>query len=234
MILCFLLGSLVSYFLVTIIYRVHIHPLSKFPGPRLAALTGLYEIYFAAWGTGSFEDEIDHMHEEYGQSFSPRSALCGALVLTFSGPVVRITPDEVHVQDQFYNAQHADSWIKGTKAIHSGRHQSGYTSPSFQIRKRSMSRVRSILQVEVHQIIKELVRKHQHQVPQAFNWRLRSFPSIPSLSGDSIETAKMGDLEDGHQMPSSKQMARNQFPLHSPNASDPGPWETGEVNDQMP
>lgn len=67
MIPCFLLGSLVAYFLVTIIYRVHIHPLSKFPGPRLAALTGLYEIYFAAWGTGSFEDEIERMHEKYGQ-----------------------------------------------------------------------------------------------------------------------------------------------------------------------
>ncbi|CAI7609831.1 unnamed protein product [Penicillium pancosmium] len=190
MIPCFLLGSLVAYFLVTIIYRVHIHPLSKFPGPRLAALTGLYEIYFAAWGTGSFEDEIDRMHEEYG-------------------PVVRITPDEVHVQDQFYNAQHADSWIKGTKAIHSGRHQSGYTSPSFQIRKRSMSRVRSILQVEVHQIIRELVRKHQ--VSRGFSWRLRSFASIPSLRGGSVDTIEMGDLEDGHQMRSSipNPMARN-------------------------
>lgn len=130
-------------------------------------------------------------------------------MLTFSGPVVRITPDEVHVQDQFYNAQHADSWIKGTKAIHSGRHQSGYTSPSFQIRKRSMSRVRSILQVEVHQIIRELVRKHQ--VSWGFSWRLRSFASIPSLRGGSVDTIEMGDLEDGHQMRSSipNPMARN-------------------------
>jgi len=68
MIAFFLLGSLVAYILVTIIYRVHIHPLSKFPGPRLAALTGLYEVFLTTWGTGSFEEEINRMHEEYGES----------------------------------------------------------------------------------------------------------------------------------------------------------------------
>jgi hypothetical protein len=147
--------------------------------------------------------------------------------------VVRITPDEVHVQDQFCNAQHADSWIKGTKAIHSGRHQSGYTSPSFQIRKRSMSHVRSILGVKVIQIIRGLVLKHQ--VARVFSWRLRSFASIPSLSEGSVDTAEMGDLEDGHQLwsPASKQISRNQFPICSPETSDPGLWEAGEVKVQV-
>lgn len=68
MIAFFLLGSLMAYILVTIIYRLHIHPLSKFPGPRLAALTGLYEVYLTTWGTGSFEEEINRMHQEYGES----------------------------------------------------------------------------------------------------------------------------------------------------------------------
>lgn len=64
---CFLLGSVVAYALVTIIYRLYIHPLSRFPGPRLAAVTGLYEMYYAAWGTASFDDEIDKMHQQYGE-----------------------------------------------------------------------------------------------------------------------------------------------------------------------
>lgn len=63
LIACFLLGSLLAYVLVTIIYRLYIHPLSRFPGPRLAAMTSLYEIYCAA----SFDDEIDRMHQEYGE-----------------------------------------------------------------------------------------------------------------------------------------------------------------------
>ena len=65
---CFLLGSALAYGLVTTIYRLRIHSLSKFPGPRLAAITGLYELYFAAWGASSFNDEIERLHAEYGES----------------------------------------------------------------------------------------------------------------------------------------------------------------------
>lgn len=71
MIACFFLGSVLAYGLVMTFYRLHVHPLSKYPGPWLAAVTGLYEIYFAAWGVGSFEDEIDRMHQKYGTH--PRS-----------------------------------------------------------------------------------------------------------------------------------------------------------------
>lgn len=158
-------------------------------------------------------------------------------MLTSSGPVVRITPDEVHVQEQFYDTRDADSWIKGTKTktLTSGRHQSGYTSPRFQIRKRSMSRVRSILQVEVHQIIRELVRKHQ--VHRVLNWRIRSLtPEAESNSPETavvaVDAAEMGDLEDGNYSQSwmTKQIPRNQYPFRSPKESNPGLWEPGEVN----
>lgn len=62
----FLLGSAVAYNIVMIIYRLYFHKLSRFPGPRLAAATGLYEIYFSAWGPGIFEYEIDNMHRKFG------------------------------------------------------------------------------------------------------------------------------------------------------------------------
>lgn len=67
---CFLLGSVVAYVLLTIIYRLYIHPLSRLPGPRLAAVTRLYEIYYAAWGAASFDDEINQMHQRYGEDIS--------------------------------------------------------------------------------------------------------------------------------------------------------------------
>lgn len=66
MFVCFLLGSAVAYNIVMIIYRLYFHKLSRFPGPRLAAATGLYEIYFSAWGPGIFEYEIDNMHRKFG------------------------------------------------------------------------------------------------------------------------------------------------------------------------
>lgn len=63
---CFLLGSVVAYNLVMVIYRLYFHKLSRFPGPRLAAATGLYEVYFSTWGPGIFEYEIDNMHRKFG------------------------------------------------------------------------------------------------------------------------------------------------------------------------
>ena len=67
MIACFLLGSIVAYVLLLTVYRLCFHSLSKYPGPRLAALTGLYEIYFTAWGVDSFDDKINRMHQGYGK-----------------------------------------------------------------------------------------------------------------------------------------------------------------------
>lgn len=65
MIAFFLLGSIVTYSLAVLVYRLHMHSLSKFPGPRLAAVTGLYEIYFTL-AEGSFDEEIERLHEQYG------------------------------------------------------------------------------------------------------------------------------------------------------------------------
>ncbi|KAJ5721465.1 uncharacterized protein N7483_009399 [Penicillium malachiteum] len=168
MIACFFLGSVVAYGLVMAIYRLHIHPLSKFPGPWLASVTGLYEMYFTAWGTESFEDKIDRMHLKYG-------------------PVVRITPDEIHVQEQFHNTNYADGWIKGSKALDSGR-----ASP---IRPRSISRMRSILQMEVRQIIRRLAQKHQ--VHRLFNARIQ--PLIPlGMHEPRVDPSDESELEDGY------------------------------------
>ncbi|KAJ5644535.1 hypothetical protein N7507_010546 [Penicillium longicatenatum] len=175
MIACFFLGSVLAYGLVMILYRLHVHPLSKYPGPWLAAVTGLYEIYFTAWGVGSFEDEVDRMHQKYG-------------------PVVRITPDEVHVQEQLYHTSYADGWIKGTDGLDSSRNLSERASQRFQIKKRSISRARSILQVEVRQIIRGLVQRHQlHRV---FGTPFPPFRSLPGAHETRVDPEE-SDLEDG-------------------------------------
>lgn len=79
--IAFFLGSIVAYGLVTIFYRLHIHTLSKYPGPWLASVSGLYEMYFTAWGAGSFEDEIDRMHQIYGRWNRARILHCGKSVI---------------------------------------------------------------------------------------------------------------------------------------------------------
>lgn len=58
----------VGYYLVQSIYRLYFHPLRKFPGPRLAAITSLYEFYYNVIRNGKFLFEIERMHEQYGET----------------------------------------------------------------------------------------------------------------------------------------------------------------------
>ncbi|KAJ5372371.1 hypothetical protein N7517_004377 [Penicillium concentricum] len=155
---CFLLGSAVAYTLVMVIYRLHFHKLSRFPGPRLAAATGLYEIYFSAWGPGIFEYEIENMHRKFGL-------------------VVRITPDEVHIQEPFGTFRYSDGGVKGTRELESGHYRPGRNTHSFQYKRPSISRVRSMLRVEVNHIINSLIEKHQ--VHRMFSSRPRFFLVSP-------------------------------------------------------
>ncbi|KAF5026931.1 hypothetical protein F66182_961 [Fusarium sp. NRRL 66182] len=62
------------------LYRVTLHPLANIPGPRLAALTYWYEIYYEVFLGGQYFKEMNRMHNEYG-------------------PIIRINPNEVHFND---------------------------------------------------------------------------------------------------------------------------------------
>lgn len=57
----------IAYRALIVLYNLSpLHPLSKFPGPRLAAATYLYEIYYDWWLVGRYTRQIQGMHERYG------------------------------------------------------------------------------------------------------------------------------------------------------------------------
>ncbi|KAI1170218.1 cytochrome P450 [Nemania sp. FL0916] len=89
-----LVAALIIYCVVGAIHRLYLSPLARFPGPKLAALTHWYEAYYdliSKNGGGQFAFQIKRMHERYG-------------------PIVRINPAELHIDDpDFYNQIYCNS-----------------------------------------------------------------------------------------------------------------------------
>jgi len=80
------LGVIAAFFsfqLVRGLYRITLHPLSKFPGPKLTAMTRWYEAYYEVVMGGQFSDQIIKWHAQYG-------------------PIVRVNPFEIHIDDPDY------------------------------------------------------------------------------------------------------------------------------------
>lgn len=61
----------VIYALTLAFYRVFLHPLAKFPGPKLAAITRYYEAYYDVVQNGQYEFRIAEMHRRYGKLTLP-------------------------------------------------------------------------------------------------------------------------------------------------------------------
>lgn len=60
-----------AYWTCLATYRLVFSPVSKFPGPRLAALTYLYEFWYDRLTTGRFAFHIQELHKQYGMSLLP-------------------------------------------------------------------------------------------------------------------------------------------------------------------
>ncbi|EGE01905.1 CND5p [Trichophyton equinum CBS 127.97] len=66
--------------------RLVFHPLRKIPGPKLAALTGWWEFYFDVIDNGTLVKNLPQLHQKY------------------NSPVIRISPNHVHINDpEFYH-----------------------------------------------------------------------------------------------------------------------------------
>jgi hypothetical protein len=55
------------YALGLVLYRLYLHPLANFPGPRIAAVTTFYEAYFEIVLTGQYSKQISKLHDQYGE-----------------------------------------------------------------------------------------------------------------------------------------------------------------------
>jgi hypothetical protein len=75
-----LFGVFIVYLVIRTIYRLSFHPLAKFPGPRLAAVTSMYSASYDLPFETSFCKKLPELHDRYG-------------------PIVRIRPNQLHIRD---------------------------------------------------------------------------------------------------------------------------------------
>jgi hypothetical protein len=50
-----------------VLYRLYLHPLAKFPGPKIAAVSGWYEAYYQIYLNGQYSKQISELHDQYGE-----------------------------------------------------------------------------------------------------------------------------------------------------------------------
>ncbi|MCJ1465275.1 hypothetical protein MMC07_003891 [Pseudocyphellaria aurata] len=70
--------------LFLVVKRLFFHPLSKIPGPKLAAATGWYEFYYDVIRNGAYSHQFEEFHERYASS------------------IIRISPNHVHIKDPYF------------------------------------------------------------------------------------------------------------------------------------
>ena len=52
--------------IILVAYRLYFSPLAQVPGPKIAAVSGLYEFYYDCVLAGKYAFEIERMHNVYG------------------------------------------------------------------------------------------------------------------------------------------------------------------------
>ncbi|KAI0389058.1 cytochrome P450 [Xylariaceae sp. FL0594] len=112
----------ICYLAAVAVYRLLFHPLARFPGPKLAAVTRYYEAYYDVFLNGQFTFKIADLHREYG-------------------PIIRISPYELHVADPaFYEKIYRQDgrWNKYAWAYdaHSAKHSTIFTTDHYLHRAR--------------------------------------------------------------------------------------------------
>ncbi|KAL9112185.1 MAG: hypothetical protein Q9227_003562 [Pyrenula ochraceoflavens] len=184
----------IVYFLYIVIYRLFLSPIAKFPGPRLAAFTLWYEFYYDVICRGQYEFEIAKMHQKYG-------------------PIVRINPYQLHIDDPDYH----DTLYPGTSSAHKidkwpwemkqfGNAQSSFGAASHDLHrlrrsavaplfsKRSIYQLSSLVQLYVDKLVSRLAELRSSGSP------VNLINAYSALTGDIISQycfgASSGFIED--------------------------------------
>ncbi len=61
--------AVILFAILRIFYRLTLHPLAKFPGPKLAGATSLYAASYDLLNEGTYVKKLPELHDRYGLLF---------------------------------------------------------------------------------------------------------------------------------------------------------------------
>ncbi|KAI0868440.1 benzoate 4-monooxygenase cytochrome p450 [Hypoxylon argillaceum] len=112
------------HYVSRIIYNIFFHPLSHIPGPRLAAATYIPEFYWDVVRSGRYTQQIIKMHHKYG-------------------PIIRISPHEVHCSDRhFIDEIYTGGHRKRDKPLHQVKGSGVAEAATFSTTNHDVHRIR--------------------------------------------------------------------------------------------
>ncbi|KAF3051103.1 hypothetical protein E8E11_004200 [Didymella keratinophila] len=168
------LSLLVLYLIANTTYQLYFSPLSKFPGPKLAAVTLWYEIYYDVFKWGKYYLEVRKMHERYG-------------------PMVRISPFELHVSDPdfieilYSRSAPRDKHAYMTRAF--GLNEASFSTVSHTHHRLRRAAIAPFFSKQRVLGLQDLIRRHVSKLCTQFNEYKASGQPLPTLEAFSCLTA---------------------------------------------
>ena len=94
----FLLASLALWVIGRWFYNIYFHPLARYPGPKLAAMSYWWQVYVEVIKKQSLSLKLQELHLVYGKHRHPDIPLQWSDSHESEGDVVRIGPNDVRLQ----------------------------------------------------------------------------------------------------------------------------------------
>ncbi|KAF5360317.1 hypothetical protein D9758_009123 [Tetrapyrgos nigripes] len=153
----------------TVCYNLFFHPLRNVPGPKMAAATNLYKIYYDLIIRGGLLSQIEKLHKRYG-------------------PVMRIAPNTLHFSDEkaYYQIYGASSTFTKDPELYScfamngssftmtdpetHRHRTQIINPFFS--RRAIIELEGVVQDKVDKFISRLINHPKDRAINMF-WAFR-------------------------------------------------------------
>ncbi|KAF6224986.1 hypothetical protein HO133_010181 [Letharia lupina] len=168
-----------AYCISLAVYRLYLSPLARFPGPKLAALTLWYEFYYDVIKRGRYTWKIAELHERHG-------------------PIIRISPYELHINDpDYYDELYVGTSIRRSMKYQWSMKGFGPTIATFSTESHELHRTRAAalapffskasvyhLEPSVQSIVDQLVARLR--TVQGAGSNVNMVDVFTSLTGDVI------------------------------------------------